>query len=97
MHEEVKRFPLEGAITDDLNVVEHKARLVHFVEGVMRDEGYVPLLDMEPQYNQWYDAVGEHYEFKLSVYGVYVGKDKECRIAGMMNGKPIALSTLPIR
>ena len=89
MHEDIKRFPLEGAITDALNVVEHKERLISFIEGAMRDEGYVPLLDMEPHFNQRFDVEGEHFEFKLSVYGVFVGKEESWGIAGVMSGNKI--------
>jgi hypothetical protein len=46
MHDSVERFPLEGVLTDKLNLVEHKARMVHFLEGDIRDRGFVPLLDM---------------------------------------------------
>jgi hypothetical protein len=89
MHDSVERFPLEGVLTDKLNLVEHKARMVHFLEGDIRDRGFVPLLDMEPHYTQAWDAQEGHYTFKLSVYGVYVGKEKSWQVAGIMSGKSI--------
>jgi hypothetical protein len=89
MHDEVTRFPLEGVLTDKLNLAQHKERMVHFLEGDMRDNGFVPLLDMEPHYTQSYDPAGEHFVFKLSVYGVFVGKEKAWDVSGMMSGKII--------
>jgi hypothetical protein len=95
MHEEIKRFPLEGIITDKLDVVQHKDRMVHFIESDMRERGYVPDLDKEPHYNQSYDAREGHFTFKLSVYGIYVGKEQSWSIAGMMSGNPIQKYTPP--
>lgn len=97
MHDEVTKFPLEGVLTDKLNLAQHKERMVHFLEGDMRDRGYVPLLDMEPHYTQSWNNDEGHFTFKLSVYGVYVGKDKAWDVSGMMSGKIIPKYTPPAK
>lgn len=94
MHEEIKKFALTGSINDEVNVVEAKERMVHFLETQMREQGHVPLLDMDPQYTQQFDPSNDEYEFILSVYGVYVGEDAAWDTAGVMSGKTITKSTL---
>jgi hypothetical protein len=97
MHDEVVRFPLEGVLTDKLNLAQHKERMVHFLEGDMRDRGYVPLLDMEPHYTQSWNNEEEHFVFQLSVYGVHVGKEQAWRVSGISNGKTILRYIPPAR
>lgn len=88
MHDEIKRFALEGQI-DSSNLVEAKDRLVLALEAQMRDDGFVPVLDLEPQFTRTYNVERENYDFTLSVYGAYVGRNKECETAGIMSGKRI--------
>lgn len=87
MHDEVTRNHLSGTILDSDNVVEHRERLVQFIESRMRDDGHVPLLDMEPQYTQRWN--GAEFEFDISVYSVFVGHDRAAVVAGVMGGKEI--------
>jgi hypothetical protein len=53
----------------------------------MRYEGYVPRFDIDPDWSLSYDGSG--YDFRLSVYGVFVGKEKAKCIQGMMGNTPI--------
>lgn len=92
MHDDIKRFFLDGEI-DSSNLIESKDRLVHFLESRMRGDGFVPALDMDPQFTRDYNPTTEKYDFKLSVYGIFVGKAKACETAGIMGGKTIQLST----
>lgn len=87
MHEEIKKNYLDGVIADSENIVEHKERLVQFLESQMRVSGHVPLLDIEPQYTQQWNGSG--YDFGLTVYSVYVGTEKADRLSGVMAGKEI--------
>lgn len=88
MHDEIKRFSLEGEIGDN-NMVEAKERLITFLEAQLRDAGHVPALDLEPQFTLDYDRNTEKYNFELSIYGIHVGKEQACSTAGVMNGKTI--------
>lgn len=92
MHDDIKRFSLDGEIGDS-NVVEAKERLVAFLESQMRDNGCVPCLDLEPQFTRSYNVESETYDFELSVYGIHVGRTKACDLAGIMGGKMISKST----
>jgi len=92
MHDEIIRYALEGEISDG-NLVENKERLVFFLETQMRDEGVVPVLDMDPQFTLDYDPEREAFGFKLSVYGSYVGSNA-CEIEGTMGGTMIMKHTV---
>ena len=96
MHEEIKRFYLNGEVADN-NLVEAKERLIHFIEAGMRDEGYVPELTLEPQFSLNYDAVNEKYDFELSVYGVHVGRERECHLSGVENGRTVMKYIRPVK
>jgi hypothetical protein len=96
MHEEIKKFLLTGEISDK-DIVKTKARLVEAQEAVMREEGYVPDLDKDPQFTMSYLPELSKFTFTLTVYGIYVGKDKAWTTGGVMGGKPIMKSTQPIK
>ena len=92
MHEEIKRFGFKGIVAEGTNVVEFKNSMVRFVENQMREEGFVPALDIEAQYTQQYHQEHNNYSFEISVYGLYVGEEKAWQAAGVMNGRTILRS-----
>lgn len=85
MHDEIIKYTLTGVV-DESNVPKHKEELIKFLDDVMRGEGMVPSLDLDPQFTLRYDPDIEAREFVLSIYGVYIGKDKAWDIAGVTNG-----------
>lgn len=86
MHESIKRFPLKGVIKYEY-LSRVRDTLERTVEDQMREQGYVPVLDMDVQLTQKMDESG-NFTVEMSVYGAYVG-DKAWQVAGLMNGKPI--------
>ena len=92
MHDDIKRFGLTGEVTSG-NFVSTRESLIREVEDSMRDEGYVPLLDLTPMFTREYRPGTETFSFQLSVYGVYVGEDEAWQLAGMTNGVPLRKST----
>ena len=88
MHDDIRKFSMEGELGEP-NVVATKERLVHFVETTMREQGFVPALDIEEQFTLDYDPVNESFTFKLTVYAVEVGRDKSWQVSGVMSGKEI--------
>lgn len=97
MHEEIKRFGHEGFVAEGVNTVDFKDSQVRFVESVMRDEGFVPALDIEAQYTQEYNVDENKFKYQVSVYGMYVGEEEAWRIAGVMSGRTISKTTLPTK
>ncbi len=49
----------------------------------MRLSGYVPRLDINPDFTIYYNEEKEYFEFILSMYGVHVGKKKSEWIIGV--------------
>lgn len=94
MHDDIKRFGLTGTITSD-RFVSARDALVREVEDSMRDEGFVPVLDLIPQFTRSYEPETETFSFEISVYGTYVGEEESWQVAGTMNGIPVAKYTHP--
>lgn len=92
MHDEIKKFLLTGEISDK-DIVKTKQRLVDAVEADMREQGYVPDLDKEPQFTMSYLPELSKFTFVLTIYGIYVGKDKAWTTGGIMGGKTIMKHT----
>lgn len=93
MHDDIRKFSLEGEVSDRANLVTHRDELVRCVEDMMREEGFAPALDLDPQFTLDYDPSKESYAFVLTVYGIEVGEDQAWQAAGMMCGKLITRST----
>lgn len=87
MHDEIRKFYLEGELGQ--NVVTTRERLIFHLENMMRDYGFVPSIDNEPQFTLDYDADRESFNFKLTVYGVKIGDNKSWQISGVTSGKEI--------
>lgn len=90
-HKTIRRFGLEGEIFDDSHIPRLKDQYIFVVVSAMKNHGYVPRFDIDPDFTIGYN--GKTFEFKLSVYGVYVGKAKARCIAGIDKDRPIQLPT----
>lgn len=66
----------EGKYKDDASLIKVKNMYCDILEEKMRAEGKVPVLDMYPLWQTSWDSKKEQYTFRLTVYGVYVGKVK---------------------
>lgn len=91
MHRRIKNFYLNGEVSET-NLVQTKERLIKSLVEQMRDVGYVPVLDLDPQFTLDYVEDMGKFRFKLTVYGSWVG-EKSWDTEGMMNGKRIPRST----
>lgn len=83
MHDEIKRFYLTGEITSD-KFLEAREALIKDVEDNMRDEGYVPVLDLLPQFTRNFNPESEVFNFELSVYGAKCNEER--KYSGVLNG-----------
>jgi hypothetical protein len=81
IHKQIKRFGLEGEIYDDSAIPRLKDQYIFMVVIGMRNKGYVPRYDIDPDFTVSYN--GKTFDFKLSVYGVYVGKKKAQCVLGI--------------
>lgn len=87
IHRSIKRFHLDGQIYDDALIPRLQNEYIKILNTQMKLQGYAPRLDIDPQFTIQYN--GCSYDFKLSVYGTFVGKrNAEC-IQGLDGSKPI--------
>ena len=87
IHKSIKRFYLDGQIYDDSFIPRLREEYIRILQTQMRLQGYAPRLDIDPDFTIEY--TGKNYDFRLSVYGTFVGKrNAEC-ITGIDKNKPI--------
>lgn len=87
MHDDIRKFQLEGDVAE-ASILQTKDRLIDHLERLMRDYGYAPSIDNDPQWDAAFKQDGV-YDFSLTVYGVYVGKEKAWATSGVAGGKPV--------
>jgi hypothetical protein len=90
-HRPIKRFGLEGEIYDESHIPRLKDQYVFMVTSVMKNHGYVPRYDIDNDFTIGYN--GKTFDFKLSVYGVYVGKAQAKCINGIDKTKAVMSHT----
>ena len=82
-HKPLKRFGLEGQIYDDSAIWRLKIEYMRLMIAEMRLSGYVPRIDIAPDFTMSYNEKSESFNFELSLYGIYVGKRKSEWIFGV--------------
>lgn len=92
-HKNLKRFYLEGEIYDDSKIISLKDQYVKLLTDAMKCKGYVPRYDIDNDFTLEYN--GKTFTFKLSVYGVYVGKKRAQCYNGVDKNKAIPQVTIP--
>jgi hypothetical protein len=86
LHDDIIRFSRTG-VTE--NNAKNRELMVRDMEVEMRDLGFVPSLDNEPQYTVEFNRESQIFHFEVSVYGVKVGALNSWQISGVSNGKMI--------
>jgi hypothetical protein len=82
-HKPIKIFLLDGNIYDDAAISRLKTEYIRLLVSEMKISGYVPRFDIDPDFTMRYNEKAEIFEFKLSIYGIYVGKKKAKWIIGL--------------
>lgn len=90
-HKPIKRFDLEGDIYDDASIYRLKTEYVRLVTAGMRVAGYVPRLDIDPDFTIEYNIQANIFKFNLSIYGTYVGKKRSEWILGIDGTRVISI------
>lgn len=100
-HKPIKRFGIAGIIKDDSSIVRLRSEYSRLLDAEMRTAGYVPRLDLSEDFTIIFNHKKEYFEFKLSIYGIYVGKKKSEWILGIDETKVISMmkskSDVPLR
>jgi hypothetical protein len=88
-HKPIKSFSLDGSIYDDSTIARLKTEYIKLLVIEMETLGYVPRLDIDPDFTIRYNKEAQIFEFKLTTYGIYVGKKKTQWIIGLDGTKVI--------
>ena len=73
---------MSGIIKDDSLIIKSREHYERTLVQQMRDGGYVPVLDMLPQFNLKYIERTGHFAFILTMFGIFIGKKKAQTIEG---------------
>jgi len=90
-HKPIKKFDLDGNIYDDSAIIRLKNEYIRLLVSEMRILGYVPRFDIDPDFTIRYNEKAAIFEFKLSVYGIYIGKKRTEWIIGLDGTKIISI------
>ena len=82
-HKPIKHFFLDGQIHDEASIGRLKTEYIRLVTSEMRLSGYVPRLDIDPDFTIEFNSKTEYFTFQLSMYGTYVGRKKSQWIIGI--------------
>lgn len=82
-HKPIKHFFLDGQIHDEAAIGRLKTEYIRLVTAEMRLSGYVPRLDIDPDFTIEFNNITEYFTFRLSMYGTYVGRKKSKWITGI--------------
>lgn len=78
----IKSFLISGVIKDDSIIAQSRENYERLLLQDMRSRGYVPVLDLEPQFSIKFNENKGTFSFFLEMFGVYVGKRKAWEIEG---------------
>jgi hypothetical protein len=82
-HRSIKKFGLDGVIHEDIAVGRLKDEYIRLLTLEMQLSGYAKRLDIDPDFTISYNEHNDTYSFILTMYGVYVGKNKSQWISGI--------------
>jgi hypothetical protein len=90
-HRNIKRFYLDGEIYDESAIPRLREQYIQMLMITMRAKGFVIRYDIDPDFTLSYN--GKTFDFKLSVYGVFVGKRKAECLAGIDKNREVMMTT----
>jgi hypothetical protein len=93
MRKPIKPFFLDGEFLDDSQAIYAKVNAEKTINHMMRDKGYLKVLDLDPFWIVRYDEQSNKWYFDMTIYGVYMGKKKAWQFEGISQGKLIPRNT----
>lgn len=88
-HKPIRKFNLNGVISDEAVIWRLKDEYVRLLVSEMRLAGYVPRLDIVPDFTVDYNEKKQFFEFELTLYGIYIGRKQSEWILGVDEHKAI--------
>lgn len=78
-HKSIKKFSIEGEILDDSLIARLKDEYSRLLISQMKIANHVPRIDIEPDITIKYNNKRKIFTFKITIYGVSVGRENiEC-------------------
>ena len=87
MHKPIKMFSVDGELKDDSVIQSTKQNVENIIDNMMMDAGYVRILDLDPIWQIDYNNLLNRWKFKMTMYGMYVGKRKARKFDGIAQWK----------
>ena len=87
MHRPIKMYTNAGFLRDDSDIPRLRVELERLVLQQMRDEGFVPIYELNSFWATSYEPDNKRYSFKLTMYAVFAGKVKARQFDYWSNGK----------
>ena len=88
-HKKIKNFSMDGVIHNDADFIRVRYQYQNLIESYMRVKGYVPHLDLDIVFTTNYN--GKTFEFKITSYGIYIGKAKAKCYAGVTSNQLVPM------
>lgn len=95
-HKPIRKFYLDGIIQNDSAIARLRIEYTKLLESEMRINGYVPRLDLDPDFTIRYNEEKDFFEFELSMHSVYAGKRNSEWIAGIDGTKLIPIPQIKL-
>lgn len=89
MHEPIIGFSETGILKDDSKIIETQNAMSKILADRLYSTGYLPVIDVDIQWTTHRKEEDDCYEFKITMYGVYVGTDRSKRELAWSNGKTL--------
>jgi hypothetical protein len=91
-HKKIRDFSIDGQIYDEADLPRLKLEYENIVEHYMRVKGYIPHLDLDPSFTVSYN--GHSFDFKITWYGIYLGKAKAKCYTGVIGNKLVPMTPM---
>lgn len=82
-HKKIKEFTIDGQLADDKFLPEARIKYENILVRNMKSRGYLPIFDIDTAFSIKYED--QHYIFKLTAYGVFVGKVRSKCYSGVVS------------
>lgn len=88
-HKAIRKFSLEGDVLDDASIPRIKEEYKNLIVSQMKIGLCVPRLDINPSFTIKYNDTKNTFTVKITMYGIYVGKENIKWIEAVDEYRPI--------
>jgi hypothetical protein len=85
MARKIHPLTIDGEFLDDSKMSETRAKYESVLLEQARENGYVPVLDLDTSWSPTYYSDEDRWFFSLTLYVIYVGKKKSYEYEGFTN------------